>query len=91
MPQNTRFGYAKQTLKINYIEIFGRQPTTHSSHSDMDLSFPIPVIGKASNTAFTKTLQISGRYVKSPDYTDRIELYNDAKIFTINIYFVRIH
>ena len=27
MAQGTRFGYAKRTLEINYIEIFGRQLT----------------------------------------------------------------
>ncbi len=26
MTQSTRFGYRKQTLKINYIDILGRQP-----------------------------------------------------------------
>jgi hypothetical protein len=44
MAQSTRFGYAKQTLKINYIKIFGRQSTTHCGHSDMYLGFPKPDI-----------------------------------------------
>ena len=44
MAQSTRFGYAKQTLKINYIKIFGRQFTTPSCHSSKDLCFPKPDI-----------------------------------------------
>jgi hypothetical protein len=44
MAQSTRFGYAKQTLKINYITIFGRQSTSHCGHSDMYLGFPKPDI-----------------------------------------------
>ena len=41
MAQSKRFGYTKQTLKINYIEIFGRQPTTQTCRSSMDSDFPI--------------------------------------------------
>src|SRR5664279_331118 len=38
----------KQTsISKKIMILYGRSPT-HSSHSDMDLSFPIPVIGKVA-------------------------------------------
>ena len=39
-----------------------RQPTTQTSHTDMDLTFPIPVIGKVSiSTHKSQSIQIYER------------------------------